>query len=431
MSNHVQHVLFTVASALGLASAAVAQGVIPLEGEFQINTNTVSYQTEADLAVDSEGNFVVVWSDLSGQDGDVQGVFMQRFDSVGQPLDGEVQVNTYTTDQQRHADVAFRADGDFIVTWSGADTGDTRGVVGQRFDSAGARLGDSFQVNTYTTSLQLYPSMAVGADGGFVVVWASFGQDGDGSGIFLQRFDSTGAAAGDEVQVNTTTFANQIDPKVASLDDGDFVVVWTDYGALDGDAQGVFAQRFDSAGLPVEGELQVNTTTLGYQFRPDVASVGKGFVVVWADGTIDGSLAGIGAQRFDETGSPVGSELLVNTYTIVSQNTPSVTGFADGEFVVAWRSPFQDGDDQLGLFGQRIDSSGNFVGGEFHINTTMEEDQLTPELAAGRRGEFVAVWESDGQDGDLLGVFGQRFAVPIFADGFESGDTTVWSSETR
>ena len=42
------------------------------------------------------------------------------------------------------------------------------------------------------------PSVGVNSDGGFVVVWLSVDQDGDGNGVFGQRFASDGLAVGDE-----------------------------------------------------------------------------------------------------------------------------------------------------------------------------------------------------------------------------------------
>ena len=43
-------------------------------------------------------------------------------------------------------------------------------------------VGPEFRVNTYTTGGQVVPSVAMDADGDFVVTWDSLGQDGSGSG---------------------------------------------------------------------------------------------------------------------------------------------------------------------------------------------------------------------------------------------------------
>ena len=49
-------------------------------------------------------------------------------------------------------------------------------------------MATEFQVNTYPTLNQGYPSVASAGADSFVVVWSSDGQDGDDWGIFGQRF---------------------------------------------------------------------------------------------------------------------------------------------------------------------------------------------------------------------------------------------------
>ena len=69
--------------------------------------------------------------------------------------------------------------------------------------------GPNFQVNTYTPGQQVAPSIGVEPDGDFVVVWASRFQDGDGYGVFGQRFDASGATRGGEFRVNVHTTGSQ------------------------------------------------------------------------------------------------------------------------------------------------------------------------------------------------------------------------------
>jgi len=67
------------------------------------------------------------------------------------------------------------------VIWQSSDGpgDDTAGgsIQGQRYDSNGAAEGDQFQMNTYTTNLQRRPAV-VDAGGTFVVVWESLGSFG-------------------------------------------------------------------------------------------------------------------------------------------------------------------------------------------------------------------------------------------------------------
>ena len=60
------------------------------------------------------------------------------------------------------------------------------------------RVGVELQVNTYTTSDQRSPDVALDGDGDFVVVWTSAGQDGSQGGAFGRRFGSAGGALGSE-----------------------------------------------------------------------------------------------------------------------------------------------------------------------------------------------------------------------------------------
>ncbi len=104
-------------------------------------------------------------------------------------LGGEFQVNTYTTSSQGGPSVAVDGAGNFVVVWhSSGQDGSSNGVFGRRFSSSGAPLGGEFQVNTYTTSSQSFPAVAGDTAGNFVVVWSSIGQDGSAGDIFGQRF---------------------------------------------------------------------------------------------------------------------------------------------------------------------------------------------------------------------------------------------------
>jgi Ca2+-binding RTX toxin-like protein len=121
-------------------------------------------------------------------------------------------------------------------------------------------LGDEVRVNTTTASDQLYPSVAALADGGYVVSWMSYGQDGSDAGIYAQRYGAGGAAVGDEVRVNSTTTNDQHEPAISGLSDGGYVVSWISYGQ-DGSGWGIYAQRYGAGGAAVGDEVRVNSTT--------------------------------------------------------------------------------------------------------------------------------------------------------------------------
>jgi len=326
----------------------------PLGAEFLVNTYTTGLQRGNRLAVNDAGDFVVAWESVN-QDGSAGGVFGQRFDDTGARLGGEFQINTFTTGIQRAPAIAVADDGEFVVAWISLNQdGNGYGIFARRYDQAGAPLGGEFRVNTTTYDNQTFPGVGANSAGAFVVVWSSIGQDGSGTGLFGRRYDNQGVALTGEFQVNTFTTGNQYAPVVAMDPSGAFVVAW-DSAGQDGDLSGIFARRFDSSGAPLGPEFQVNTYTTSEQ---RFASVGidrsGGFVVAWHSRYQDGGEYGVFGQRFDPSGVPQGAEFPINTETAANQDLPSVGMSPSGQFVVAWNSRFQDGSD-YGIFGQRFD----------------------------------------------------------------------------
>jgi hypothetical protein len=389
--------------------------------EFQVNSYTTYFQGRPEVASDASGNFVVVWVG-DQQDGSYFGIFGQRYDASGTAQGAEFQVNSYTTGLQAFPAVASDASGNFVVVWSsrtlfggGGQDGSDSGVFGQRFDSLGNRVGGEFQVNSYTTYSQFLPAVASDANGNFVVVWSSSEQDGSYAGVFGQRYDASGTAQGSEFQVNAYTTSFQSGPAVASDANGNFVVIWSSYGQ-DGSYTGIFGQRYDASGTPQGAEFQVNSSTTSDQYAPSIASdVNGDFVVVWSNYAQDASFDGIFGQRYDASGTPQGAEFQVNSYTPGYQLLPSVASDASGSFVVVWISfPGQDGS-AAGVFGQRYDASGTAQGAEFQVNSYTAYSQSVPSVASSADGDFVVVWSSQ-QDGYLSAdIFGQRFASAVTA----------------
>jgi hypothetical protein len=418
-------------SAWAAAGRARAQvNPAPEGAEFRANTYTTGSQAIPAVASDPNGGFVIVWQTAGGQDGAGYGIAGQRFAASGTRLGSEFQVNTYTTGHQRFPSVASDANGNFVVVWaSDGQDGNQFGVFGRRYAASGLSVGTEFQINSFTSGKQQNAIVACAPNGDFVVVWEGEGQDGNGFGVFGQRFDGSGAPRGSEFQINTYTTAGQRFPNVAVDPVGNFVVVWHSNGGGGPDVDyGVVARLYDASGTAASPEFQVNSYTTGFQVLPRATFDRNGnFVVVWMDYAKDGSSSGIFGRRFDPTGTPFGSDFQVNTYTTGIQYLPSVAADENDDFVVVWAGSGQDGS-SFGIFGQQFDPLGP-RGSEFRINTYSTGSQFTPAIAQSPDGDFIVSWTGYGdQDGNLAGVFAQRYGDIIFEDGFESGDLTRWSS---
>ena len=230
-----------VASVVAWMGAANAAPLSPVGSEFQVNTST-SFNSYPHVAPAPSGDALVVWMD-NAADGSSGGILARRASSTGSVLGTEFLLNTTTTGSQDRSHVASVPGGGFVVTWqSYAQDGSSLAVVARRFASDGAALGSEIAVNAYTTGAQQRPDVAVDGAGGFVVVWDSAAEDGDQTGVFGQRFTSAGVPAGSEFRVNGYTTSYQYQPAVAATASGGFVVVWDSFGQ-DGDGAGVFARR--------------------------------------------------------------------------------------------------------------------------------------------------------------------------------------------
>jgi hypothetical protein len=118
----------------------------------------------------------------------------------------------------------------------------------------GEALGQEFRVNTFSSGSQLYSTVAMDADGDFVITWSSSAQDGSGYGVYAQRYNAAGQAIGDEFQVNTYTNNSQRFSNVAMDADGDFIVNWTSNGQ-DGSSYGVYAQLYRELEAPISSGI--------------------------------------------------------------------------------------------------------------------------------------------------------------------------------
>ena len=393
--------------------------------EFQVNNYTQDAQQTPSITSFQDGNFVVTW-ESNLQDGSGFGMYGQIFNGTGSKIGNEFQINNYTQDNQHSSSVASFQNVNFVVTWqSNLQDGSGWGVYGQIFNETGTEIGNEFQVNTYTSSGQKYPSVTSIKSGDFVVTWQSL-QDSDGDGIYGQIFDGAGSNLGSEFQVNNYTQYNQALPSVASLDSGGFVVAWAS-GNQDGSNWGVYCQIFNGTGTKIGSEFQANTFTTNVQNEPSVASLSNdNFVVTWMSLDQDGSNYGIYGQLFGENSFKIGNEFQVNTEIVNSQSFPSVASLSSDHFIVTWSSMDQDGS-SWGVYGQLFEGSTSRIGNEFQVHTYTNNDQGRSSVASLQNNNFVMTWNSQGQDGSLHGVYGQ-----IFHDNFtlSSSSSSTSTSQT-
>jgi hypothetical protein len=407
----------------------------PVTGEIQVNTYSTGDQGAPSVAVDGDGDFVVVWESESDAYVSVPGILAQRFDSAGAPAGNEFRVSLNTLEDNLDAAVAMGEGGDFVVVWAGPGyTPGSKILVGKRFDSAGGSI-ETFQANEQTAGGVRSAAVTLAGDGGFVVAWddeSSPGSDGDGRSVHARLFDSLGDPRGGQFQVNAYTTGDQAAPAVAADGDGDFVVVWESETYTGSAVRSIVGRRFDSGGTAQGDEFLINTDTTEDNLDAAVA-MGEGgdFVVVWAGrGYLPASKILLG-KRYDSAGNQVGV-FVANGSTIAGVRSAAVAIDRQGRFLVTWDDvpPAPTDGDGRSVRARLYGADGVADGSPFQVNTFTTGDQRLPAVAVG--GERVVVaWESAGPDGDGTAVRGQVYGLGIFTDGFESGDVSAWSPSSR
>ncbi len=396
------------------AVAITLVAAMTCRAEFEANTRTSNKQENPAIAMDAEGNFVVVWNSYL-QDGSSNGIFGRRFDSNCTPLNEEFQINTTTSGNQREPSVAMDAAGNFVVAWYGPGMAeeDKEDIFARRFDPNGQPLGSEFCVNTYTNDRQLYPGVAMDNDGGFVIVWESMNiHEQDNKIICGQLYDSFGSSIGHEFVISEEISDSRY-PDVAMETEGNFAIVWMQ----DKSSNSIITRLYNADGTAKTEPFEISTIRFSSITRPSIAMDKDGnFVVAW-DG--DPNLAGlddIHARRYGFDGTAIGEQFIVNTSIEGPQQNPQVAMNNRGRFIIVWDSKIDPDINERDIFAQRYDSAGGPLGDEFQVNTYMADDQKRPSVAMGQNSKFVMAWQSYGQDGSGYGIFGKTEKMVGSAD---------------
>lgn len=349
------------------------------------------------------GDYVVAW-ESAGRDGDARGIYAQRYRAAGTAVGATVRVNTTTSGEQRDLALAALGDGGFVVSWVSLheDDGnqvpplhDGGGIYAQLFAADASRVGSETRVNHVWSGIQNQPGIAALSDGGYLITWFSqFSEQrvnvveyGIGEpGLFGQRYSGLGAPVSPAVRLADVGISD-IEPSVAGLLGGGFVLTWT---ATDSDGAGIVAQRYDSGGIKSGPQIQVNSWAADEQSDPQVAALATGgFVIVWRSEGQDASGGGVYGQRFSPAGVPTGNAFQINTTTTGTQGDPAVSATPDGGFVVNWLSAPISGIGDLYL--QRYGADGTRRGSETLVDAAGFQHD-SPALAGLADGSIVQTW---------------------------------------
>ncbi|MEP7010081.1 MAG: hypothetical protein ABJC13_07145 [Acidobacteriota bacterium] len=294
-----------------------------------------------------------------------------------------------THDANLQPSTAFDGAGNSVAVWTrGTDLANRSEVVAQRFGPTGALRGGRFRVNTYLPDFQAYPAVTMNENGRFVVTWASFGQEGQLSGIYARVFGANGAPVSSELRVSTSLGGQSL-PTVGIDRTGGFVIAWYS-------EKGNYLRRFDRAGGSLGPESRVSSGS-----NPKLAMAPDGsFILVWREFDPAAGGAIIHGRRFGRSGAAASAVLTINSRPIPNNGTPAVALTPDGGFLIAWdRCNFSDFAEGCEVRLRRYDERARPLSDDLTVSPKDHRAHEFPAVAAEPGGFSAVTWQDCSLDG--------------------------------
>ncbi len=352
--------------------------------DFRVNVDSSigidQYYT--DIAFDSSGNFVIVYSDR-GINHDFRKIFFQRYDSLANRLGDPVLVSDTSIFYNDEPGIAMHPSGSFVIVWTSLQVEPEFfcDIYVRMYDASGNPLGEAQEVDVDKRDSLRYadfsPEIAMDRDGNFVVVWGSQ-EPHKGVMAFGQLFNSFGERVGNNFFISDPEacdydISQQGDfPRVAYNSQDYFFICW----------KGVFRERADSPNWPmgrVYNSSGEPVTKVFLLFPPEsewdygnhaaVASNSQNdFVVAFSfnDTLWTYPNNAVGVCTYDTLGNPLTNIQIVNDVIDLGDiwwMTRVAVDDSDG-YVVLW----SDSREGRNLWAQRFGSDNKPIGQNYRIN---------------------------------------------------------------
>jgi hypothetical protein len=388
------------------ATVGRSQGVQPLGGEFSIIGSPNGDQVLPSVSLTSSGGILAFYNQGLGIHRAVLGsdYTAASFGPVHKTALGQ---------QVKPAVKTLRNSGNNLFVWQSSVLG--KPAIFARLAKGADFITSDIRVNKNLTDQKAEPAATALPDGGAMVAWSSYGQDGSLWGVYARKVTAAGAVAGaQEFLVNQYTIGNQRKPSVCTLANGNVVFAWVSQGERFVGSQDIYARVFTAAGVPVTGEFLVNSAPNKCD-APVLAPLNNGgFTAAWSQrDTVLTNGLDVWGRAFSAGGAPTVAAFRINSYLFGDQYQPRLASSPNGVLAV-WTSLAQDGDRE-GVFGRFLLGGDQVSGPEFQVNTTWVSQQLDPDVAWNGVDRFLVIWTSLAGPGSTgpsgFDLFGQMYTL--------------------
>lgn len=353
------------------------------------NTTKKNNQSNPAISMNNKGEFASSWIS-SNQDGDKLGIIARIFDIEGKELLKEFIVNKNTIGKQTNSDISLNNNSEFMTVWED-DTQDksSSGIFASFIDKSGNKIIEDFQVNQYTSSSQQSPVISSDGENNFIIVWESSKQDQSSYGVFARKINTKNQTQDPEFQVNTTTTSNQDNQDVSMNKNGDFIIVWQSSHESNNN---IFGQRYNNKSEKIGNEFNISNST-DNNLNPSVYLKESGdFIVTWE--TVMNNSRNIIAKTFNSKGEKT-TDQIITVDENKSNSNSDVTGL-NNKYIISWERQESEFDYTINY--KEIDIKENKISESKKVNSLVAANKTYPTISSNNNDLSVISWEDTDSD---------------------------------
>lgn len=376
-----------------------------------IETDNAGNALSPEIAFDSSGNAIAVWSQ---NDGTRYNIWANRFD--GTNWGTAILIESDNSGSAFASSIAFDGNGNAIAVWDQSD-GTRSNIWANRFN--GTNWGTPTLIESDDAGDARYPQIAFDNNGNAIAVWQQY-DDGTRDNIMANRFDGTNWGTPVMIASNSAGFVLG-SPQIAFDGSGNAIAVWDQHDDLTYLNFSIWANHFDGTNWSSASLLENGNS--GTASAPQIAFDSNGnAIVVWHQ--FEGIRSSIFANRFDGT-NWLPSPALVETDDVESARFPQIAFDGSGNAIVVWQ---QNDGTRENIWANRYNVASNtwsgFAGGAGPVLIENDaENANSPRIAIDSSGKAIAVWRQN--NGHPLSSLNR---LNIFANRF---DGTNWATATN
>jgi hypothetical protein len=178
------------------------------------------------VAIDNSNGIALDWEQYFPAT-QTQNVQLRRYTIAGVATTGVVTPNSNRVAIHQYSAMAVDGDGNTVMVWDAVgQDGDGSSIYGQRLDRTGSFVGTEFRVNDNIAGNQTLPGIGISDEGNYVVTWQDVDATTQAGQVYMKQFRANGGATGTGV-VRVSSPGGIVSQRPAVSPDGKLSLYWS------------------------------------------------------------------------------------------------------------------------------------------------------------------------------------------------------------